>query len=480
MKRMPTLTERFAELATAVPDATATQAATRMALYVLDTLAVSLGGSRADSSQPVTRTILAAAGKAESTVLGVGRATSAWDAALANGAYAHALELDDDHRVAVLHPGAVVVPAALAACEAAGTDGQTFLRACLLGYELTCRLGMVFRGSQFYHGVHPTALCGVFGAAAAAGVAMGLDRAAFVHALGIAGTQASGLTEWRADGSWIKRLHPGRAAHAGILAARLAANGFTGPSTILEGDNGFFKAFGYGEPLDIEALTRELGIHFEALGTAIKPYPCCRFEHGAVDLALDTWREGLQGSEIAGAAVRIYRTDVLSYHRVPRNTVDAQFNVPYAVAVALTRGALTLGDFTDRAIGDERVLELAQRVEVVEDDEYSRRYPAQYCVELVVTTRDGTSRRYFSDCPSGDPEAPRYAGRPELLREEAEAKCRAVLDQCGFADRAEDLARAVAALPGADSLAGLGGVIGGTYPATGVPGRKRSMEESSR
>ena len=116
--------------------------------------------------------------------MAVGRVTSAWDAALANGTFAHALELDDDHRIAVLHPGAVVVPAALAAAEAASASGLTFLRSLLIGYEVACRLGEVFRGSQFYHGVHPTALCGVFGAAAAAAVAMGLDRDAFVRALG--------------------------------------------------------------------------------------------------------------------------------------------------------------------------------------------------------------------------------------------------------------------------------------------------------
>src|SRR4051794_10271392 len=193
-----------------------------MEMYALDTLTVALCGTIAPSSAAVARTILSACGKAEATVLGVGRVTSAWDAALANGAVAHALELDDDHRVAVLHPGAVVVPAALAAAEASQATGLAFLRALLIGYEVACRLGEVFRGSQFYHGVHPTAVCGVFGAAAAAGVAMGLDRDAMVRALGIAGTQASGLTEWRADGSWIKRLHPGRAAQSGVLAARLS------------------------------------------------------------------------------------------------------------------------------------------------------------------------------------------------------------------------------------------------------------------
>jgi 2-methylcitrate dehydratase PrpD len=266
--------------------------ASAMRIYALDTLAVTLAGTVAPSSAPVTRAILAAAGKAEATVMGVGKVTSAWDAALANGAFAHALELDDDHRVAVLHPGAVVVPAALASAEAEGCSGQTFLRALYVGYEVTCRLGEVFRGSQFHHGVHPTALCGVFGAAAAAAVTMDLDRGAFVRTLGIAGTQASGLTEWRADGSWIKRLHPGRAAQSGVLAARLAREGFTGPATIFEGEGGFFNAFSFGEKIDPQCMTRGLGHDHHALGTAIKPFPCCRFEHGAIDLALAANKSG--------------------------------------------------------------------------------------------------------------------------------------------------------------------------------------------
>src|SRR3984893_16515010 len=242
----------------------------------LGKLAVTLAGTVAPSSAPVARTILAACGKPEATVMGVGKVTSAWDAALANGAFAHALELDDDHRIAVLHPGAVVVPAALAAAEAEGCSGLTFLRALYVGYEVMCRLGEVFRGSQFHHGVHPTALCGVLGASAAASVAMDLDRDAFVRALGIAGTQAAGLTEWRSDGSWIKRLHPGRSAQAGVLAGMLGAQGFPRASTIFEGASGFLTAFSHGKPIDAAALTRGLGETFPALGTAIKPYPCCR------------------------------------------------------------------------------------------------------------------------------------------------------------------------------------------------------------
>lgn len=426
--------------------------ASAMRIYALDTLAVTLAGTVAPSSGPVTRAILAASGKAEATVMGVGRATSAWDAALANGAFAHALELDDDHRVAVLHPGAVVVPAAFAAAEAEGCSGETFLRALYVGYEVMCRLGEVFRGSQFHHGVHPTALCGVFGAAAAAAVTMDLDRDVFVRALGIAGTQASGLTEWRADGSWIKRLHPGRAAHSGVLAARLAREGFTGPATIFEGAGGFFNAFSFGEPIDPACMTRGLGKDHHALGTAIKPYPCCRFEHGAIDLAIEAHDSGIAAGDVEAVHIRIYATGVLTYHHRPKSAVDAQFNVPYAIAIALLRGRLELSDFTDHAIQDREVLALCDRVHVKEDPDFSRRYPEEYCIELELRLKNGERRTLFSDCPSGDPAAARYRDRPSLLDEEVERKVTALLGETGFSDRVEPLKAAVGGLAEARNL----------------------------
>jgi 2-methylcitrate dehydratase PrpD len=459
---MPTLAESLADFATQPMTPAQALAACRMRTYALDTLAVTLAGSVAPSSLPVARTILAAAGKPESTVICAGRVTSAWDAALANGTFAHALELDDDHRVAVLHPGAVVVPAALAAAESANAPGITFLRALLIGYEVTCRVGEVFRGSQFYHGVHPTALCGVFGAAAAAGVAMGIESDAFVRALGIAGTQASGLTEWRADGSWIKRLHPGRAAANGVLAARLAHEGFTGPATIFEGKHGFFNAYSYGETIDPEAMLRGLGDDWHALGTAIKPYPCCRFEHGAIDLAIEAHRNGIAASDVRDVVVRLYRTDVLTYHREPMNAVDAQFNVPYGVAVGLVRGRVALSDFTDDAIRDQRILAMARRIEVIEDPEYTARYPQDYQVEMTIRLGDGSERRYFSECPSGDPAAAQYVADPARLHAEVERKVDALLDECGFGDRATGLRAACAALTEAPDVHRLAAVLGAT------------------
>jgi len=459
-----TIAEKLAEYSVSASLKGDRALASAMRIYALDTLAVTLAGTVAPSSAPVTRAILAASGKAEATVMGVGKVTSAWDAALANGAFAHALELDDDHRVAVLHPGAVVVPAALAAAEAEGCSGLTFLRALYVGYEVMCRLGEVFRGSQFHHGVHPTALCGVFGAAAAAAVTMDLDRDAFVRALGIAGTQASGLTEWRADGSWIKRLHPGRAAHSGVLAARLAREGFTGPATIFEGEGGFFNAFSFGEQIDPDCMTRDLGKDHHALGTAIKPYPCCRFEHGAIDLALAANESGIAASDIDAANIRIYSTGVLTYHHRPKSAVDAQFNVPYAVAIALLRGRIGLSDFTDEAIRDGDVLALCDRVHVKEDPDFSARYPQEYCVELDLALKNGDRRTLFSDCPSGDPVAAQYRGRPELLGQEVERKVSALLTEVGFADRTAPLKACVDSLADAPDLGQLSALFAKNAP----------------
>lgn len=471
---MATIAESLAEFSVSSSLKDDRALASAMRIYALDTLAVTLAGTVAPSSGPVTRTILAACGKAEATVMGVGKVTSAWDAALANGAFAHALELDDDHRIAVLHPGAVVVPAALAAAEAEGCSGLTFLRALYVGYEVMCRLGEVFRGSQFHHGVHPTALCGVFGASAAASVAMDLDRDAFVRALGIAGTQASGLTEWRADGSWIKRLHPGRAAQSGVLAARLAREGFTGPATIFEGEGGFFNAFSYGEPIDPDCMTRALGKDHHALGTAIKPYPCCRFEHGAIDLAIAANESGITASDVEAANIRIYSTGVLTYHHRPKSAVDAQFNVPYGVALGLLRGRVGLSDFTDEAIRDSDVLALCDRVHGKEDPDFSARYPQEYCVELDLSLKNGDRRTLFSDCPSGDPSAAQYRDRPELLGQEVERKVSALLAEVGFTDRAGPLKACVDGLADARDLRELSALFAKQVPAEAPLRRSRA------
>jgi len=305
--------------------------------------------------------------------------------------------------------------------------------------------------------LHPTAICGVFGAAAAAGVVFGLDREGYINALGIAGTQAAGLSEWREDGSWIKRLHPGRTAQSGLIAARLAQQGFTGPTTIFEGKDGHFRAFSHGEKLDSEALTRDLGRIYHALGTAVKPYPCCRFAHGAIDLAIAARQESLDIQHIEKVSVRLYRTDILSYRPRPLNPVDAQFNVPYLVALSLGKGSVGLADFSEEAIGREDILELAAKVEVIEDNNFTAAYPDKYMTEIVVYGGGGYSG--LSECPSGDPEAPQYSDDPDLMRREVENKVRVLFEETGFSERSDPLIKLVDEMDEASSLADLADLL---------------------
>ncbi len=451
----PPLAETLADYFSGTAFAAGPAPVAEMAPYALDTLAMALGGASAASSRIARKALWSGPGAA--TLYGTGQTASAAEAALLNGTAAHALELDDDHRTSVMHPGAVVVPAAFALAEATGASGADFLRGVLAGYEVAIRTGEVFEGGLYRNGFHPTAVCGVFGAAAACAVILRLDAPAFARAMGIAGTQAAGLVEWRTDGSWIKRLHPGRSAQSGLMAAQLAAAGFTGPVTVFEGAYGVFKALGHGAPVRAAALTEGLGQRFLSLGTAIKPYPCCRFSHGAIDLALAA-RSGLAGRSPGAVTVRLFRTDVLTYHPRPANTVDAQFNIPYLVATALLTGGVGLADFTDAAIARPEILALAARITVVEDPGFSAQYPETYVTELDIASAEGPLH-LRSDCPSGDPEAPAYRADPGLLRRETVAKALRVLDECGHADTAPALVRAVLALPDAPDLSAVSAAL---------------------
>lgn len=428
-------------------------------MRVLDLIASTMAGLDAPSSDAVTRAMSGEA-SAEATIVGKGRVATAANAALINGTIAHAAEFDDDHRTATLHPGAVVIPAALAASELGNATGQTFLRAVILGYETMCRIGEAFLGRQFYRGFHPTGTCGVFGAAVAAGVAFDLDEQQLTHALGIAGTQACGLGEWSADGSWTKRLHPGLAARNGVVAALLAREGFSGPATILEGRHGFLRAYADDGYLDSQAITRGLGSEFRAFATAWKPYPCCRFAHGAVDLAIDAHCAGIMGEDIDKVMIRVFRTDILTDDREPASVVDAQFAVPYLVAVALHRGALKLFDFTEPAIRDPNVLRLARACTIEIDDSFTAQYPRYYPTSLTITLRTGLEWKGSSDLPRGDPEAARYADDPTRFDEDLRLKVAEVMEDLGLEELGDSLVKVVEELPEAPDLARLSRVLG--------------------
>src|SRR5882762_5747187 len=256
-------------------------------LLALDTLGCGLAAARYDFARAVRETAERLGGPSESAVIGSTVRVAAANAVLANATLAHGLDFDDTREDAIVHTGAVVVPTSLAVAEALSASGRAALEAIVAGVEVMCRVGLAVPGRFHARHYHPTALAGTFGAAAAAGKLYGLSEDEMARAFGICGSQAAGIIEYLADGSWTKRLHAGWAAHAGVVAALLAQAGFTGPETVFEGEHGFYRAFAGGfDEARLNDLLDSLGQTWELERLTFKPYPCGSIAQPYMDCAL--------------------------------------------------------------------------------------------------------------------------------------------------------------------------------------------------
>jgi len=337
---------------------------------ILDLLGIALCASAtADSSPALRETMLAVGRPGNATLIGEEPRLHPIHAAYLNGAYAHSLDADDTHRAGSIHPGAPIIPALIALAENNHLGGRRLIAAMVAGYDVTCKLAMAIDPRSHYaRGFHPTATCGVFGATAAGANLLGLDREVLRNGFGINLSQSAGSQQFLIDGAWTKRIHPGQAASNAILALELAQRGFKGPADCFEGQWAFFHA--YSDDAHPELAVEGLGTRFEILETAVKPYPCCRYAHGALDLILKLQREnGLRAADVDG--VRIGLSEVatgivgrpVEHKRDPRNIVDGQFSMPFLAAAALTRGRMAWSDYD--LIGDPRLPSLMARVDVV-------------------------------------------------------------------------------------------------------------------
>ena len=379
---------------------------------VLDHVGVAIRGSSTESAHAVRGYVARTSPSGRSSVLGVdARATAPW-AALANGVAAHSIEMDDVTTESSLHPGVAVIPAALGLAEERGASAAIFLEAVIAGYEVTMRVGNALGGANAYgRGFHPTGVAGAFGAAAAAARVLGLDVDGITRAIGIAGTMASGSLEYLADGSWTKRLNAGWAAHAGIVAAELAAEGFTGPASAIEGTHGALRSF--TDDAHPERLLADLGSPLQVMRVSIKPYGCCRYNHGLIDAVLQLRREhGLTPDSVARMTLHVLSAgaplvaDPIERKRDPRNVVDAQFSAPYAAAVALVRGAAGLREFDAATIADPAVRGLMMRIDCVRDAELDAQYPKAWPAAVTVRLRDGRTLEARIAHALGEPENP--------------------------------------------------------------------------
>ena len=331
-------------------------------------------------------------------------------AAFINGGFGNILEMDDIHRTSILHPGPVVIPAALACAQREKATSTTFLDAVIRGYEAAIRIGSSV-GPGHYRYWHNTATCGPFGAAAAVASLLELDRWQSVNALGNAGTQAGGLWQFRAEGAMSKQLHTARAAHAGLVSADLAAFGFTGPAFILEGPMGFYAAT--CPDADPAAVTADEGAPWKIFATSFKPWPACRHTHAAIDAALDL-RKKVVADDVARVCVNTY-ADALRFCDCPEpdTTDQGKFSLQHAVAIALIDGPPMLTSFEPAALRRSDVAALRERVALAVSEPLASAYPARYGAEIVVTLTDGSTRRVVVPDAKGDPENPMTAAEVE-------------------------------------------------------------------
>lgn len=399
----------------------------RAKMRILDILGVALAGSKIPSSRIMIEVVKELGGTKESTIVGEKMKVSCTNAALANGTMTDASDFDDDHQSATMHPGSVVVNTALALAEKENCEGSRLIEAIVAGYEVICRVGEAFLGTQYHEGFHPTGSCGVFGAAAAAAKILKLSPKEIVWALGVAGTQASGLEEWKTDGSWIKRMHPGTASRSGILAVLLAKKGYIGPATIFEGKYGFLNAFSFERTFDPNKITEGLGNVFIGHDTAFKPYPCCRFIHQTIDGVLDIGRKNnIVPDDIEAIKVRSFKLGIanLPEERAyrPKTIVDSQFSVPFIVGAAVVRKRITLLEFTEESIRDSEILKIASKVKMEEDPEYTKRYPERFPTSVEIQLKNKSVLKCFVDIPSGDPAKKEYIENPSRFNEEIVGK----------------------------------------------------------
>ncbi len=387
------------------------------------------------------------------TAIGHGRTLDAAGAAVANGVGIHGEDFDDTLEGAPIRVGAMTLPAALAAAQRFGLSGERAFLGVVAGLETVCRLNHVAPGHMHKAGFHPVGVVGAMGAAAAAGVTLGLTAHEQTMAFGIAGSLASGILEYLTDGAWTKRLHPGWAAQSGLRAAVLARTGFFAPRTVFDGAHSFFHAFAPTATPDFSHMSAGLGQDWYAERIVFKPYACGTMIHPYIDCMVRLAKRGIEADRIRRIACKtgeglVHRLwEPLAAKHSPPSGYAAKFSMPFCMAVGFFDGDAGLDQFTDAKARDPRVLALAARISYVVDPE--NEYPRNYTGHIRVEMDDGEVIEL---------EQPHMRGgmREPLPPEEIIAKFRANCAHGGWeAERAEQLLEYLQALPDHADLAGL-------------------------
>lgn len=390
----PTVAERLADHIAALGERGAARLPPAVRLKCED-LAVDVIGLcvTARNQNYVTSSLAAWDDDGPCTAIGHVRRLSAAGGAFVNGTAAHGEDFDDTFEGGPVHAGAVVVPAVLAACERHNPDGAAALLGIAVGVEAICRLSLVVPKAVHRAGFHPTAVFGAIAAAAGVAAALGLARRQIVDALGIAGSMASGIIEYLAEGASTKRLHAGWAAQSGLRAALLAKYGFDGPRTVLEGTHGLFHGFAHTTDGDYARLTADFGRRWVTETLAFKLYPCGTMTHPYIDCARRLAARGIAAADLKELVCEVGEGTVhrlwepLADKQAPSNGYGAKFSTPYCIAAGFVRGNVGLDSFTDAAVQDQAVVAVAKKVRYVVDP--NNAYPHNFTGHIRAVLRDG-------------------------------------------------------------------------------------------
>ncbi len=344
-------------------------------------------------------------GHGRAIVYGSGAAAPLRTAALINATASHTVEFDDIFRDAVYHPGCPTIGAALAAAQAKGADGEALLRAVVIGYEVSTRIGVAVQPSH-YRFWHTTGTVGTFGAAAAVAAVLRLDAVRTAHALATAGTFAAALQQAFRSDAMSKPLHAGHAADAGAMAALGAGQGVTGALDVLEGAAGFGAAMSTGA--DWAKAVDGLGSRYNITAMTCKNHGCCGHSFAAIDGALALQAaHALNPRDIARIQVGGYRATVeVTGRRASATPFEGRFSTPFTVATALVHGSVRLAAFEPERLRDPEVNALMQKIDVVVDAQCEADFPNRRSAVVEIEMQDGRRLRHYQPTRKGDPDAP--------------------------------------------------------------------------
>lgn len=365
----------------------------------LDLLGVALGGAKQPLSKILVKMVKDFGGQPQATILGHGLKTNVMNAALVNGAMAHALDYDDTHSGSLGHPSAPLIPAVLAVAEWKGLSGKSALEAFILGFEVETRIGLGMGMKHYDRGWHATSTFGRFGAAVAAGKLLGLSLEEMKIALGLAGTQAAGLR--LVFGTMTKPFHPGKCAFDGVLSAILAQRGFTCAPNIIEGKKGYWEVL--GDDSNLEPMVKDLGKKYEVLKNTFKPYAACLLTHPTIDAILEMRNKyNLKPEDVEAISCDVGKFCLDSAGQVePKTGLAGKFSTYYCAALALAEGVAGENMFTDKKVQDPQMVALRKKVKAKVVPGYKDTE-----AKVTITAKGGKKYSAYVDTPKGDPRNP--------------------------------------------------------------------------